>query len=72
MIINFDRLGQGGGSYVLPTATDSRLGGVKVGNGLSIDSNGVLSAKVSALSQSDYDALVQAGTVDANTLYIII
>lgn len=58
--------------YDLPTASSSSLGGVKVGNGLSIDSNGVLSAKVSALSQSDYDALVQAGTVDANTLYIII
>jgi len=56
----------------LPTASSSSLGGVKVGNGLSIDSNGVLSAKVSALSQSDYDALVQAGTVDASTLYIII
>ena len=25
-----------------------------------------------SLSQSDYDALVQAGTVDANTLYVII
>ena len=37
----------GGGSaspYVLPAATASSLGGVKVGNGLSIDENGVLSA----------------------------
>lgn len=31
-----------------------------------------LSEKVVSLSQSDYDALVQAGTVDANTLYVII
>lgn len=30
------------------------------------------SSEIVALSQSDYDALVQAGTVDANTLYIII
>ena len=58
--------------YDLPTASSSTLGGVKIGNGLSIDANGVLSAKVVSLSQSDYDALVQAGTVDANTLYVII
>lgn len=30
------------------------------------------STKVVGLSQADYDALVQAGTVDANTLYVII
>ena len=32
------------GSYTLPTASASTLGGVKVGSGLSIDSSGVLSA----------------------------
>ena len=58
--------------YNLPTASSSTLGGIKIGNGLSIDADGVLSAKVVSLSQSDYDALVQAGTVDANTLYVII
>ena len=31
--------------YVLPTASANTLGGVKVGDGLSIDSNGVLSAE---------------------------
>ena len=35
--------GSGGGSYVLPPATADTLGGVKVGNNLSIDANGVLS-----------------------------
>lgn len=30
------------------------------------------STKVVGLSQADYDALIQAGTVDANTLYVII
>lgn len=35
--------GGGGGSYVLPVASADTLGGVKVGNGLSID-NGVLSS----------------------------
>lgn len=36
-------LGGGGGSYTLPTASDTVLGGVKVGSGLAINS-GVLSA----------------------------
>lgn len=56
----------------IPTASANTVGGIKVGSGLTIDSNGVLSAKVVALSQAEYDALVQAGTVDANTLYVII
>lgn len=34
----------GGGGYVLPTATASRLGGIKVGSGLSIENDGTLSA----------------------------
>ena len=36
--------GGGGESYVLPKATATRLGGIKVGDGLSIDGSGVLSA----------------------------
>lgn len=36
--------GGGGTPYVLPTASASTLGGVKVGENLSIDANGVLSA----------------------------
>ena len=34
----------GGGSYVLPIASAETLGGIKVGNNLSIDENGVLSS----------------------------
>ena len=34
----------GGGSYVLPIASSTTLGGIKVGSGLTINSNGVLSA----------------------------
>ena len=37
--------GGGGGGYVLPIASASTLGGVKVGSGLSIDQNGVLSSQ---------------------------
>ena len=45
MIVNkYKGNGGGGGGYVLPVATASRLGGVKVGSGLTIDGAGVLSS----------------------------
>jgi hypothetical protein len=37
------------GDYVLPAATQNTLGGIKVGNNLSIDGNGVLSATTAAV-----------------------
>ena len=37
------KLSEGGSSYILPVANASVLGGVKIGSGLSIDENGVLS-----------------------------
>lgn len=46
--------GGGGGQYVLPIASANTLGGVKVGNNLSIDENGVLSANRSGLSFLKY------------------
>ena len=36
--------GGGGNPYVLPTATANRLGGVKVGSGLTVEEDGTLSA----------------------------
>ena len=33
-----------GGSYTLPTATASRLGGVKIGTGISVEEDGTISA----------------------------
>lgn len=44
MIINFGNIGGGGGggSYTLPTATANRLGGVKVGSGLTVENDGTL------------------------------
>ena len=44
-VVNFKKAA-GGGGYVLPVASSSTLGGVKVGNNLSIDESGVLSAPV--------------------------
>lgn len=61
MIINFNNLGGGGGgSYTLPVATASRLGGVKIGSGLDITAGGVLS--VTGGSSSDGQKLWTAAT----------
>ena len=40
----------GGNSYTLPIASNTRLGGVKIGANLSIDSNGILSATTNSYS----------------------
>ena len=62
--------GEGSG-YTLPTATADTLGGVKIGSGLSITEQGVLSANgiTPAASQADSEATTIAGLKeDFNTL----
>ena len=49
-------------SYTLPIASTSTLGGIKVGNNLSIDSNGVLSA-----TSSNTNFIIN-GTISNNTI----
>ena len=58
----YEKTATGGGGYELPIASASTLGGVKVGEGLSIDAeSGVLSASgggggdVTYLTSADYD-----------------
>lgn len=52
MIIDFSNVNGGGGSsgYTLPIASQSTLGGIKVGQNLTIDSGGTLSADAQAVS----------------------
>ena len=45
--------GGGGSSYILPIASDSTLGGVKIGSGISIDSSGVISSILNITSYID-------------------
>ncbi len=55
MIINIDGgNGGGGGGYVLPVASASVLGGVKVGSGLTIDNAGMLSTSGGSAGGGDY------------------
>lgn len=49
--------GGGGGSYTLPIASDSVLGGVKIGNGLSIENDGKLNVNGSVSSEVQYSTL---------------
>lgn len=44
----------GGGNYTLPTASSSTLGGVKIGSGLTINTNGVVSADVTSSTLTAY------------------
>ena len=46
--------GGGGGSYTLPVASDSVLGGVKIGNGLSIENDGKLNVNATVSSEVQY------------------
>lgn len=46
--------GSSGGSYTLPTASSSTLGGVKIGSGLTINKSGVLSADVTSSTLTAY------------------
>ena len=54
--------GGGGGSYILPTATSSILGGVKIGNNITI-TNGVIS--VAAPFSGSYTDLTNKPTIPA-------
>ena len=63
--------GGGGGSYTLPIASDTVLGGVKIGNGLSIENDGKLNVNATVSSEVQYSTLERRiGTwVDGASLY---
>lgn len=72
MIVNkYSGNGGGGGSYTLPVATSNRLGGVKVGSGLSIDASGVLSSSGGSGGYNVVDILPDTGTATEGSLYYI-
>ena len=59
-------LSGGGGSYTLPIASAASLGGIKVGSGLSIDGNGLLSTTGSSHLPYNGDSTTYLG---GDTLY---
>ena len=70
-LINALNSGGGDGSYTLPIASDTVLGGVKIGNGLSIENDGKLNVNASVSSEVQYSTLEKKiGTwVDGTALY---
>ena len=70
-VLNNGGGGGGGGSYTLPIASDSVLGGVKIGNGLSIENDGKLNVNASVPSEVQYSTVEKRiGTwVDGTPLF---
>lgn len=55
--------GGGGSTYVLPVATATRLGGVKIGKGISVAADGTITASTSGVSPDD-----MASTADTESM----
>lgn len=51
---------EGSEPYTLPTASDSVLGGVKVGTGLQIDGSGILSTKEISIASTSENGLMSS------------
>ena len=75
MIINFSNIGSGtggGGSYKLPIASASVLGGVKIGSGINIDQDGVISAQGGGSGGYNVvDTLPETGSATEGALYYL-
>jgi hypothetical protein len=54
----------GGSTYTLPIASDTVLGGVKVGSGLSIDGAGVLSTVLQTVKVNGSSLVISSNAVD--------
>ena len=66
---NSENAGGGGLPYVLPIASAETLGGVKVGNNLTIDANGVLSAPPPVPSYSATEQATGQKWIDGKDIY---
>lgn len=53
-----DVTAQTGTNYILPTASSSTLGGVIIGNGLSVTGNGILSTTSSSTGTTQYNKIL--------------
>ena len=51
----------GGGAYVLPVATKTRLGGVKIGDNISVTADGTISATGASVSEDDMASSTETG-----------
>lgn len=54
--------------YILPKASDTTLGGIKVGNNLTIDEDGTLNAQAGGAGTSNYNDLTNKPTINNATI----
>lgn len=75
MIISFKELGQGGGSgsgYTLPVATSQVLGGVKIGSGVNVASDGTISVDADTEIFKPVEELPQQpAAADVNKIFLV-
>lgn len=64
-----EKAGSGGGG-ALPIASADKLGGVKVGSGLSIDAGGVLSANGASVDYSTTEQATGQKWIDGSEIYV--
>lgn len=64
-IINFGVISGSGGSYTLPIATSTKLGGVKIGTNLSITSDGIVSVSISNTINNEEKPVTSKAVNDA-------
>jgi hypothetical protein len=66
--VKLDSIASGANAYTLPIASSSKLGGIKVGSNLSIDDNGILSAKDTTYGNATASAAGLMSTSDKSKL----
>lgn len=54
--------GSGNSGYILPAATATRLGGVKIGSGIAVAEDGTISFDASTVKEAEAEVIVLAGT----------
>lgn len=65
--------GGGGGTYTLPTATATRLGGVRIGEGIDVEADGTISTDIDEISdvvsEDVTDEMNQISSIDVHNLF---
>lgn len=62
VILSGGGTGGGGGAYILPTATQTRLGGVKIGNGITLSNDGTISVDTEQTAENAADIVERNAT----------
>lgn len=64
-----DGVASSANNFTLPTASNSAIGGVRIGGNLSIDSNGILSSASTSASSANFSSTILADATAGQTVY---